>query len=261
MGTTDHPLSRTVNMDDLVVEVTRLVRRGLPINDKTAGVILPNLRSVIARAIHPDDVISRVDSLNTMLGRLLAESDHERYGQPARILFGTAPSMAGTTLTVRRQHAASHLGYDLDHFRKRVEPEVIRAVADLIYRDMLKYKKRAVSGADEFAAYPLWTLTDDDINAQEELSSLVWKFAYAVRSELIGARRQENEPGFETRVAEHYDSAAKFSLGLKKALDNYRALFGPIIRHGGVEYRVEALHALMRLIRFEGVGVGASVSG
>ncbi len=244
LALTDHPLSRTVTMDDLVVELTRFLRRGLPLTQATAGVVLPNLRSVIARAIHPDDPISRIDSLGTLLTRLLTDLDHDRYGQPARILYGVSPGMAGTTLTVRRQHAAQHLGYDLDHFRKRVEPDVVRAAADLLYRDMLKYKKRA-TGGDSFASYAVWELTDDDYTVEQELSALVWKFAYAVRSELIGAKRQQSEPGFETRVAEHRRMAAKYAGGLERAINNYRGLFGPIIRHGGSEYRLEAFHGLL----------------
>lgn len=247
-GLTDHPLSRTVTMADLVVELSRLLRRGLPLSEASAGVVLPNLRSVIARSIHPDDPISRIDSLGTLLTRLLTDLDHDRYGPAARILYGVAPGMAGTTLTVRRQHAAQHLGYDLDHFRKRVEPDVVRAVADLVYRDMLKYKKRA-TGGDSFAAYRVWALTEDDYTAEEELSGLVWKFVYAVRSELIGANRQDGEPGFETRVAEHHRMASKYAAALRRALDNYRSIFGPIIRHGPTEYRLEAFDELRRQAR------------
>lgn len=244
MESTNHPLSRTVDLDDLTAELARLVRRGLPVTDKAAGVVLPHLRNVVARSIHPDNNISRIDSLNTILVRLLTDLDHDRFGQPARILFGLAPGTGGTTLTQRRQHAASHLGYELDHFRKRIEPQVVRAVADLLYRDMLRYKKR-VTGGDQVSAYPVWTLTDEDITVEEELTSIVWHFVYNIRAELIGARRHEHEPGFETRVAEHYDRAAKLSVGLRRAIDNYRHLFGPIIRHGGVEYRVESLEALL----------------
>jgi hypothetical protein len=243
-GLTDHPLSGSVTMDDLTSELSKLLRRGLPLSQASAGVVLPNLRSVIARSIHPDDPISRIDSLGTLLTWLLADLDHDRYGPAARILYGIAPGMAGTTLTARRQHAAQHLDYDLDHFRKRVEPDVVRAVADLVYRDMLKYKKRA-TGGDSYASYPVWALTDDDCTAEEELSALVWKFAYAVRSELIGAKRQEGEAGFETRVAEHNRMAAKYAVALRRALDNYRALFGPIIRHGEVEYRIEAVQQII----------------
>jgi hypothetical protein len=241
---TNHPLSRTVVMDDLVVALGGIVRHGLPLSEKTAGVILPNLRNVVARSIHPDDVISRLDSLNSILVRLVTELDHERYGEPARILYGVAPGTAGTTLTRRRANAANHLGYDADHFRKRVEPEVVRAVADLLYHDLLKYRKR-LNGGDAFAAYPAWRLAEDDLTAEEELSAIVWKFAYALRAELIGARRQDDEDGFETRVAEHYELAAKYSRALERAAGNYRSMFGPIIRQSGVEYRIEALLALI----------------
>jgi hypothetical protein len=243
MATTNHPLSRVVGMDDLALELSRLLRSGLPLSDRTAGLVLPNLRNVVARSIHPDDPISRIDSLNTLLTRLLTDFEHERFGQPARILFGAAAGMGGTNLTQRRRKAAVHLGYDLDHLRKRVEPEIVRAVADLLYRDMLRYKKR-ITASDRTSAYPVWALTDEDYTVDEELTCLVWKYAYAVRAELIGARRQDTEPGYETRVAQHLDLAEKNAILLRRAIVNYRRLFGSVILHGGLEYRVEALASL-----------------
>lgn len=243
MGLTDHPLSRTVGMDDLAAELGRIVKHTLPWSDQTAGVVLPNMRNVVARAIHPDDPISRIDSLNQIVSRLLTDNHDERHGEPARILFGIASGTAGTTLTARSDKAAAHLALDTDHFRKRVRPEVVRAVAELLYRDMLRYKKR-VTGGDAFADYPSWALTEDDYTAEEELSAIIWKFVYGIRAELIGARRQEREPGYETRVATHFDMAEKYAGALRKAIANYRALFGPVIRHGGIEYHVQALNVL-----------------
>lgn len=242
MGITDHPLSRTVGMDDLAAELGRIVKHTLPLSDQTAGVVLPNLRNVVARAIHPDDPISRIDSLNQIVARLLTDNHDERHGEPARILFGLAAGTGGTSLTSRTDKAASHLALDPDHFRKRVRPEVVRAVAELLYRDMLRYKKR-VTGGDAFADYPSWALTEDDYTGEEELSAIIWKFVYAVRAELIGARRQEKEPGYETRVATHYDMAEKYGVALQKAVENYVHLFGPSIRHGSTEYHVGSLRS------------------
>jgi hypothetical protein len=240
MEITGHPLSRRIGTGDLAPELRRLVRRGLPPSLAAAGDVLPNLRNVVARAIHPDDPVSRIDSLNTLLTRFIQGMTDDRLGEPARIIFGLASGTGRTTLTSRRSAAAQWLGYDPDHFRKRVEPQILEAVADLLYRDMLRYKKRA-TGGDQVNTYATWALTDDDITAEEELSAIVWKFVYAVRAELIGARRQEHEEGFETRVAEHYRMASKYEEALTRAVDNYRHLFGPIIRNRGIEYRVEGL--------------------
>lgn len=244
MATTNHPLSGTVGLDGLATALAPLLRKGLPVTDRNAGNVLPNLRNVVARSIHPDDPISRIDSLNQLLVKLLTDSDHDRFGQPARILFGAAPGMSGANLTLRRRQAAQFLGYDQDHFRKRVEPEVVRAVADLLYRDMLRYKQRVTAVDGQPAYRDFWELTDDDCTADAELTAIVWKYVYAVRAELIGARRQRDQPGYETRVAQHLDLAEKNAILLVRAVENYRRLFGPIILHGGVEYRVEALTQL-----------------
>lgn len=246
-GLTRHPLSRRVGMDDLVAALRPLLRRGLPADLRRAGELLPNLRSVIARSVHPTDAMSRVDALNELLIRFVADIDHDRYGQPARILFGVAPGMSGTTLTVRRQHAADHLGYDLDHFRKRIEPEVLRAVAELIYRDLLRYKKRLVGGKGELVEAATFTIRPEDMTAEQELTSRVWAAVYAVRAELIGLGRLASQPGYETAADIHRAAARERVDELRQALANYRRTYGAIIRHGNLEYRVEALERLVTI--------------
>jgi hypothetical protein len=244
-GLTRHHLSRRIGMDDLVATLRPLLRRGLPVDLRRAGELLPNLRSVVARSVHPTDAMSRVDALNELLIRFVANLDHDRYGQPARILFGVAPGMSGTTLTVRRQHAADHLGYDLDHFRKRVEPEVLRAVAELIYRDLLRYKKRLVGGAGELVEAATFTIRPEDMTAEQELTSRVWAAVYALRAELIGLGRLASQPGYETAADIHRAAARERVDELHEVLAAYRRTYGAIIRHGNLEYRVEALERLV----------------
>ena len=154
MEITQHPKSRRVTLDDLQAELAKIIRKGLPLSLEAAGHVLPHLRSVVARAVHPDDNLSRVDSLNTLLTRFIRELRDDRLGEPTRMLFGLASGTGRTTLTARRSAAAQYLGYDPDHFRKRVEPEVIRAVADLVYRDMLRYKTRVIGNLDSQPKVP-----------------------------------------------------------------------------------------------------------
>lgn len=245
---TSHPLSRRIGMDALVTALRGLLRRGLPLDPRHAGDLLPHLRSVVARAVHPSDQISRVDALNELLTRVVADLDHDRYGQPARILFAIAPGMAGTTLTIRRQHAAQHLGYDPDHFRKRVEPEVVRAVANVLYRDLLRYKKRLLqSGAGEAVEAATFTIRPEDMTGEQELVSRVWAAVYALRAELIGLGRLGSQPGYETGAAIHRAAARERVDELREVLDAYRHTYGPIIRHGNLEYRIETLERLVQV--------------
>src|SRR5713226_7990018 len=107
MATEDDRRRVVASQEDLVVELRRVIRRGLPADRRTAGEVLPNLRNVVARATHPDDVFGRLDALNLTLERLLADLDDEHLGEPARVLFGSADGSRGATLTVRRRQCSA----------------------------------------------------------------------------------------------------------------------------------------------------------
>src|SRR2546421_3843825 len=123
-------------------ELRRLLRAGLPAGQAAAGEVLPNLRSVLARAVHPDVLLSRLDALNELLPRLIDQVQDETYAEAVRILFGLAAGTRRSSLTERRRRAAALLGYQVDHFRTRIEPEMLRAVAEVMQRDLLRYKSR-----------------------------------------------------------------------------------------------------------------------
>jgi hypothetical protein len=241
METTEHPKSRRVTLDDLQAELRKILRAGLPLSLEAAGHVLPNLRSVIARAVHPDDQVSRVDSLNTLLTRFIQDMADDRLGEPARIIFGLASGTGRTTLTSRRSAAAQWLGYDPDHFRKRVEPQVVRAVADLVYRDMLRYKTRVIGNLDTRPEGTTLTLSGDDFTAEEELVARVWAASFGLRAELIAAGRLQTHEGYETKVEMYRQAALAQAKTLMQLTAEYKRTYGPIIRLGNLEYRVEAL--------------------
>jgi hypothetical protein len=246
MEITQHPKSRRVTLDELQAELAKLIRKGLPLSLEAAGHVLPNLRSVVARAVHPDDSVSRVDSLNALLTRFIGELHDDRLGEPAKMIFGLASATGHTTLTARRLAAARYLGYDPDHFRKRVEPEVIRAVADLVYRDMLRYKKRVIGNLDTHAEGASFALSPEDITAEQELVSRVWSHAFGFRAEIIAAHRLRGEDGYDTKIEMYRQAATAHSVQLSALVAEYRRIFGPIIRLGNLEYRVEAIEQTVR---------------
>jgi hypothetical protein len=232
-----------VSLDDLQAELAKTIRKGLPLTLETAGHVLPNLRSVIARAVHPDDQVSRVDSLNVLLARFIQSMVENRLGEPARILFGLASGTGRTTLTARRLAAAQYLDYDPDHFRKRVERQVIRAVADLVYRDMLRYKTRVIGNLDTRAEGNTFTLTADDLTAEQELVGRVWAAAFGLRAELIAAARLQLQQGYETKVAMYKEAAREQQQRLRILTAEYQRTYGSIIRLNNLEYRIQALDA------------------
>jgi hypothetical protein len=77
-----------VSSEQLSKELGRLLKDGLPATEATAGQVLPNLRSVVARSIHPGNAFSRLQALNELLPRLIDRISDDNYAEATRLLFG-----------------------------------------------------------------------------------------------------------------------------------------------------------------------------
>jgi len=221
-----------------------LMSKGLPASTTTAGVLL-DLRSVYARSIHPYDPQSRLVALNQLLVRLLAEWDGDR-GEALRIMYGVAAGCRGTTLTVRRDRAHTQVGYELNHFRKDIEAQLVAELADEVYADLLRYRRRirrAAEGEEPTGDTP--TLNGGDLTHEEELISRIWQHVYGLRAELIAVARLGVDPQLSSTVADHRQAADRTSRHLRDLLAEYTSTYSKdLIRHGDAEYHVEALRRI-----------------
>jgi hypothetical protein len=243
VGITEQQHRAVLNLDDLVVELRKVIRRGLPVDLKGAGEHLPHLRNVVARAIHPNDVYGRIDSLNLTFDQILEDLDADHYGQAARILFGLADGMRGTTLTVRRQHCANHLDYDYDHFRKRVEVRILRAVAEALHRDLVRYRNRMRRPVTAYeTTRPTPPLSREDVNPEEQLLCRIWQRLYEVRAERIALLLADTD---EDR-RRHRDIEEQAGLALSDLADRYVETYGKqYISDGQLDYAVQGLEKLV----------------
>lgn len=228
----------------VAVELKRILKRGLPLDLPRAGPILPNLRSVVARSVHPDDLVSRLDALNQLLVRLLAEAGDDGRGEAMRTLFAVAKGSRDKNLMQRRAEAAVLLGYDPDHFRKHVEPKLIADLAVTVHRDLLRYKsraKRAPESLEPTGDTP--SLNETHFTHQEELVSRIWEKVYALRAEHIAVGRRERAANAETmalEVAEHQEMAVHEESALRALIDEYKATYGDgLVKHGEVEWALQ----------------------
>jgi hypothetical protein len=242
---TDLPEPRKVTISLAVVaaELRGVIRRGLPVEMESAGEHLPHMRNVVARADHPDDFFSRIDAFNQLIAKLLGEMDDQELGQAARILFGLADGTQGTNLTARRRKCAEVLEYDYDHFRKRVEPRILRKVSEAFYRDLLRYRSRTKTWATAYeTSRPTPSLTDADINPEEELVCRIWQHLYEIRAERIACQLAESEENAE-RHRVTADRIAKQLEALSVLyVDTYARQFIP---NGTLDYTIEGLEKLV----------------
>ena len=244
------PRRQTVNSEQIAAALRALLRGGLPVDLKRAGEVLPNLRSVVARSVHPDDLISRLDALNQLLVRFLAEAGDDERGEAVRGLFGVAKGTAARNLTQRRASAAALLGYDPDHFRKHVEPALLLELAVTIHRDLLRYKsraKRATESLEPTGDTP--SLNETHFTHQEELVSRIWEKVYALRAEHIAVGRRERAAdaarmGLE--IEEHREAVVATQEMLREFIMEYVRTYGDeMILHGDNAYAIAGLSPLL----------------
>lgn len=229
--------------DALAAELRKVIRRGLPADRKVAENRLIHLRSVVARATHPDDVYSRLDSFNQTMERLLVEMGDDGFGPAARILFAVAPGMAGTTLTTRRQHCANLLDYDFDHFRKHVEARILVRMAEELHRDLVRYRSRLRRGVTAYeTSRPTPEILPQDFTREDEHVSRVWSELYRVRAERIAVRLAETDDD----RAPHRQAQEEAGLRLQGLIDEYVLTYGrQQIPIGDLSYSVEGLEKLI----------------
>jgi hypothetical protein len=234
----------TVGRKELVSDLKRVIRKGLPIAEEDdAGKYLPHLRNVASRSIDPQDIYGRLDALNYLLPKLLADIDDDQLGPTARILFGVEEGTRGTTLTVRRQRCASLLEYDLDHFRKRVELQVLQRVAQELHRDLVRYRRRLRRAVTAYeTSRPTPGLLREDITHEEELLSRIWQHLYQIRAEHIATALANSEDD-ENRHRQERDTAAR---AMESLIDSYLTSYGrEYISNGQLEYAIRGLERLV----------------
>lgn len=235
--------TRVITAMDIADELRRVVRRGLPADQRWVGDRLPHMRSVVARATHPDDLLSRVDAFNDLLVQIVGELEDERMGQAAGILFGITDGSAGTTLTVRRQRAAAMLEYDYDHFRKRVESRILYAVAEAFHRDLVRYRARTRRSTYAYEiSRPTPPLTDVEITAEDELMCRIWQHLYELRAERIAGHLAETKEMSQL----HREAAERAAKRLRELTDEFVDRYGKqFISDGQLDYAVQGLEKLV----------------
>lgn len=223
-----------------------LLAKGLPISEATAGSVLPQLRSVYARAVVPSELASRIAALNELLPRLIGSVADPEYREAVQIMFGLSPGTRGTTLTSRRRQAAKMLKYNVDHFRTRKEPELIEAVAVLLQADLLRYHsrvRRSMESLEPTGDTP--RLDAESLTHEEEMVSRIWQHVYGLRAELIAFARLDDEEGFKEQAEDHRQAALREEAALQSLIQEYSETYGKrLIKHGQAEFAAEALERL-----------------
>lgn len=246
---------RPPDLERIAEALFDLLPDGLPATEETASVTLLGLRGVWARAIDPDDPLSRVKALNALLRQEIPRIPAYRgrdLAAGASILFGLTGVSRSWQLVRRYQEAAKAVPYNDDHFRQEVVPRIVRQLARQLHEDSQNYIPRTRSTAPPIAEISgdSPSITDEHVATREralheEALSRLWEYVYGLRAELVAIHRLKQWPDHEehpdAKLDAHRSSAlwqlARLLLHVRRYIDTY----GDEIMHGDAEFNIEAL--------------------
>ena len=238
-------------LDALVTPLRQILRDGLPVSDAFDDMNILALRGVGVRSVMPHDRLSRIKALNELLGRLLVHFPDDTLGEPARILFGLALGTRGLTLTDRRQLAADHTEREIDHFRKRIEPKIVRELARQLHGDSQNYVPRTAPVPEpvEISGDTLYIAVGDvarrDKDMREEALSRLWAEVYVLRAEILRVERLKvwlSEEALNLAL----DGRAQAVHEMRRLIRDFYNEYGAMIRSGAAEFDVRGLENLVQ---------------
>lgn len=213
----------------LADELRLVARKGLPVEAGGVWPRLTTLASVVARAGDDTSPGARTEALDGVLRRVLARLEPEGLRDAAKALFGLPPGEAGSNLTLRREAAAKVLGREVHHFRKRVEPQILTALAHALERDAAEQAKPWASPPPVRAGGRRRHLPADvfawEAAEHEEVLTRLWACVYGLRAELLAVERQVSMGDAEAAITAA--DAALWRYGqLQAEARRYRAAYG-----------------------------------
>jgi hypothetical protein len=211
----------------LAAELRLLARKGFPLEP---GGAWPRLLALAAGAAGVGSGASaRTEALDGTLRRVLARLEPEESREAAKALFGLPPARPGLSLTRRREVAAGLLGREAHHFRKRMEPRILAAVAYAVEREAAARSRPwasppPVRPSSERRCLPKDVFAWEAAEHEETLTRL-WACVYALRGELLAVERQVSlgDLGEATASA---DTALWRYGQLQAQVRRYRAAYG-----------------------------------
>ena len=231
-----------------------ILSSGLPVDDEFSDETLLGLRGVVARSIDPSDRLNRVKALDGLIKSQLVHYPDDELGEAARALFGLAHGSRGLKITKRQERAAAESHFEVNHFRKKIQPKILKMLAWLIHQDSQNYipRSRAVPPPLESSG-DTPVITRDDVSSKEaaeyaELLSRLWAHVYALRAEILKVERLKTwlhdptEPSVSAKVLEEAIAARDFEVEAVRMLtQKYVDAYGQRITQGEAEFNAEGL--------------------
>lgn len=152
------------------------------------------LGAIQQRANNPDELGSRLKALDSLLRWQIARLESVELRPAAALLFGISAEAVGTTLMRRRTMAATASDYEVNHFRKRIEPKLISTLAWQLQKVSDEHPQTPATPPRLWRAKGKTQPPPPDMFAwetieHEEFICRIWARVYALRAALLNIQR------------------------------------------------------------------------
>lgn len=233
-GTGD--IGKSAAHDGLVRALQYALRSGLPLQVTDVDREVLSLSGVVARANNPQDWGSLAVALDGLIRWKLATFEVLQLKEAANVLFGIAQNSAGRTLMERRSQAARASGYEAHHFRKKIEPQILRLLATALASDSEEYKKNRaaapllLTSGTRPGRLPADVLAWEAVEHEETLMRL-WASIYDLRAQLLSIERLSSMEAAAGILAAAADTALWKTAVMLDRIERYRSAYGVRLLH------------------------------
>ncbi|MBO2451201.1 hypothetical protein J4573_29195 [Actinomadura barringtoniae] len=233
------PPAEYLRPEDLFGDLRVLLKAGLPVRLERCGSSVLALRGVRARALQPDDPGSQARALDALLREQLDRLENAELADAAPLLFGAHVSTSGATLTARRDAAAKAAGFEVHHFRKRIEPKMLELIALQLQRDSEDFTVRHAEPPGLRARQNALQLPEDvfawEAAEHQEAIARLWAAVYGLRGELLRVARLVSMAVDQGEVVPAADAALWRHAMVLAVAEQYRAAYGSVLLHAATE--------------------------
>ncbi|RBQ21063.1 hypothetical protein DP939_08410 [Spongiactinospora rosea] len=176
--------------------------------------------------------------MDGLLREQLDRFENAELAPAVRLLFGAEATTSGATLTARRRAAAMASGYEVNHFRKRIEPKLAALVAWQLRRDSEEFDARHATAPRLHAPSGPLHLPEDvfawEATEHQHAVAVLWGAVYLLRAELLTVARLVSMGAPQAEA----DQAAMRALWrhalVLTAVARYHSAYGANVLHAAV---------------------------
>lgn len=177
-------------LDELVLDLRRIARVGLPIRVPDQATPILRLRGVRARA-GTNQLADLASAADGQLRHIILSFGDGPDGRAAKALFGISAGTRGLNLTERRELAAQAVDRHVDHWRKHLERDMLKLIGQEFYqREQLYLPRQAeVSGYDPVELPEIVQTSNPAELVRQESTARIAAALYEYRADLLATYR------------------------------------------------------------------------